>query len=193
MTEQSRRIVDWVAAEVLPHERFVRAKLRSAFADRAEIDDVIQEAYYRLSLLTDVAHITNPRAYLFQTARNVVLEQMRRAKIVRIETLTEIETANIMDEEPSPERITAGRRELARVLALIASLPDRCRTVLELRKIHGLSQREIAQRLGVSEHVVENDAARGLRQILKTLSDDQADEPAKRSLKSDERTVRQRH
>lgn len=191
MTEPSRRIVDWVASEVLPHEGAVRAWLRRAFADRAEIDDVIQEAYCRLSTLTDVAHIDNPRAYLFQSARNIVLEQMRRARIVRIDALTEMDAANIMDDEPSPERIAAGRRELARVKALMDALPDRCRTILQLRKIHGLSQREIALRLGVSENVVENDAARGLRIIVKAMAEG-ATRP-QNQFESKHEPVRKRH
>lgn len=192
MSEQSRRIVEWVAAEVLPHEGAVRAWLRRAFKDRAEIDDVIQEAYCRLSTLADVSHITNARAYLFSTARNIVLEQMRRARVVRLDTLTEIETANIVDEEPSPERITAGRRELARVKALMDALPVRCRTILQLRKIHGLSQREIALRLGVSENVVENDAARGLRMITKALA--QADPTRAKPIEYNQHEpVRERH
>lgn len=192
MTEQSRRIVEWVASDVLPHEGAVRAWLRRAFADRAEIDDVIQEAYCRLSTLTDVVHITNPRAYLFQTARNIVLEQMRRARIVRLDALTEMDAANIVDDEPSPERIAAGRRELARVNALMEALPDRCRTILKLRKIHGLSQREIASRLGVSENVVENDAARGLRLIIKAMAEETPVQASKFELKK-HGNVRKRH
>ncbi|WP_269714822.1 RNA polymerase sigma factor [Caulobacter sp. NIBR2454] len=193
MTDNRRRIVEWVAAEVLPHEAVVRAWLRGAFSDAAEIDDVMQEAYCRLSMLSDVDHITNPRAYLFQTARNVVLEQLRRARIVRIDALTELETANVMDDEPSPERIVAGRGELARVKALIADLPSRCRTIIELRKIDGLSQRDIAQRLGVSENVVENDAKRGLRHILEAMAQDQARPDHRRKPNRNERTAHERY
>ena len=45
----------------------------------------------------------------------------------------------------------------------IQSLPDRCRQVLTLRKIYGLSQKEIAASLGIAEHTVEAQVATGMR------------------------------
>lgn len=171
MDEGRKRIVEWVGAKVLPHESEVRAWLRRSFVSPADRDDILQEAYCRLAALHDVSHILDARSYFFQVVRNVVLEQVRRARIVRIETVAEIDALNIGDDGPSPERVTAGRRELARVMALIAALPERCRRVVELRKIHGVSQREIAERLGISENTVENEATRGLRLVLAALAD----------------------
>lgn len=189
MDRRRAKIIAWVGSEVLPHEAELRGFLRRSLSSAQEADDVIQEAYCRISGLDDVGHIANARAYLFQTARNIVLEQVRRAQIVRIETMTEMDNLSIVLDEPSPERIAAGRRELARVMGLIAALPERCRRVVELRKIEGLSQKEIARRLGVSEHVVENEATRGLRLVLKALTEaDDAAERAAESVTSDERT-----
>jgi RNA polymerase sigma-70 factor (ECF subfamily) len=102
----------------------------------------------------------------------VVLEQVRRARVVSIETVTEIDTLYIDTGEHSPERITAGRRELARVRKLIAALPERCRRIFVMRKIEGLSQKEIAQRMGVTENIVENESVRGLRAILAACAED---------------------
>ena len=45
----------------------------------------------------------------------------------------------------------------------IAHLPDRCREVLTLRKIQGLPQREVAERLGLSESTVEKHVSAGIR------------------------------
>jgi RNA polymerase sigma-70 factor (ECF subfamily) len=67
--------------------------------------------------------------------------------------------------------VVASRRELGRVQQLIEELPERCRQIFTLRRIHGLSQRETAMRLGVSENVVEMQSARGLRLILRALSE----------------------
>src|SRR3546814_6660918 len=89
--------------------------------------------------------------------------RLRRQRIVSIESVTEIESLNIVGDEPSPERVAGGRRELDRVRRLIEGLPDRCRRIFELRKVEGLPQREVAARLGVTEHVVENDVTKGDR------------------------------
>lgn len=180
-------MMDWVGSEVLPHEADVRAWLRRSL-DPGDLEDVIQEAYCRISALDSVDHIRSGRAYLFTTARALVLERLRRAKIVSIETVTEIETLAVHYDEPSPEQVASGRRELARVRRLIAGLPDRCRRIFELRKIEGWSQRAVAEELGVPEYTVENDVARGLRLILKAIAEgERSSERALTDMGRDER------
>lgn len=171
MDDSRRKVVAWVGREILPHEADVRAWLRRSMAPPGEVEDIVQDAYCRLVGMADVSHISNPRAYFFTVARSIVIDRMRRARVVRMETMTEIDSMNVVWDDPSPERITAARRELERVRGLIAGLPTRCRRIFELRKIEGLSQREIAQRLGVTETIVENDVGRGLKLILKALAE----------------------
>lgn len=164
--------VDWVALNILPHEGFVRAWLMRVTRRSAEVDDIIQEAYCQISELGSVAHIRSGRAYFLATARAVMLQRLRRERVVRIETVADIDALRLADDDPSPERVTGARRELERVLGLISTLPPMCRQVIELRRIHGFSQKETARRLRVSESVVENNTIRGLRVILKALAED---------------------
>ena len=173
MIEDRAMIVAWVGREILPHEADVRAWLRRSLVAEGEVEDVIQEAYCRLLSLKTTSHIANPRGYFFTAARAVVIDHLRRSRVVHMETVTEIEALNVVLDEPSPERVAAGRRELERVGRLIAALPERCRRVFELRKIEGLPQREIAHVLGVSETIVENDVVKGLRLILKAQAEGQ--------------------
>lgn len=168
--EKRAKIMAWVGREILPHEADVRAWLRRTL-DPDDLEDVIQETYCQIAGLKDVGHIRSGRAYFFTAARSIVLMRLRRARIVSIESVTEIESMDIVGEEPSPERIAAGRRELDRVRRLIEGLPDRCRRIFELRKIEGVSQREVAERLGVAEHIVENDVTKGLKLILQAIAD----------------------
>jgi RNA polymerase sigma factor (sigma-70 family) len=164
-----RRLIDWIGREILPHEGDLRRWLRRALAPQ-DIEDAVQEIYCRISGLGDVSHIRDGRAYLFTTGRMLLLERIRRARVVSIETIAEIDSVAFAADEPSPEQIAGGRLELERVRRLIASLPDRCRRVFELRKIEGLSQREVAVRMGLPEHSVENDVAKGLRLILQGMA-----------------------
>ncbi len=174
MDEQRRRFVAWVAREIMPHEAGVRAWLRRALVRPEDANDLIQEAYARLAALTSTDQIERPGSYFFQIVRNLHLEEVRRARVVRIETATEIESLPVCSDEPSPERTVAARRELDKVRALIEDLPQRCRRIFELRKIHGLSQREIAKVMGVSESIVENDGAKAMRLILEALREEGA-------------------
>jgi RNA polymerase sigma-70 factor (ECF subfamily) len=170
---QSRReIVAWVGSNIVPHEADLRARLRRMTVPEEEISDIVQDAYLRIAKLDSIGHIRNPRAYFFTTARMTLLERIRRERIVRIDSMTEMEALTLADEDPGPERHVSGRLELARVRALIEALPDRCRQIFELRRIQGVPQREIAARLGLPEHTVEQQATRGLKLILKALAGD---------------------
>jgi RNA polymerase sigma factor (sigma-70 family) len=171
---QSRKdIVAWVGSHILPHEAAVRAWLKRWAGRQQDIDDVIQEAYCRLAELDDVTHIGSGRAYLFQTTRNIVFEQMRRSKVVRIDNVTDMGSLNIVDEAPPMDRVVSGARELQRVTQLIEQLPLKCRRVFILRRVHGVSQRDIARMFGITQNAVEKQAARGLKLIVKALEIDE--------------------
>jgi RNA polymerase sigma-70 factor (ECF subfamily) len=170
MVDARARRAAWVAAHVMPCEPDVRRWLARSRVPAAEIDDLVQYAYCRFAELESVEAIVDARAYFFEIVRRSLRSNVRRQRVVAIETVAEIEALNVYAEDPSPERVVAARRELDEVLRLIGRLPDRCRRVFEMRKIQGLSQREIAGRLGVTETIVENDVVKGLRLISRALS-----------------------
>ena len=169
MVEARARRAAWVAAQVMPHEPAVRRWLARSKVAPAEIDDLVQYAYCRFAELASVEAIADPAAYFFEVVRRALIGAMRRARVVSMETVAEIDALNVYADEPSPERVVAARRELGEVLRLIDRLPDRCRRVFEMRKLQGLSQREIASRLGLTETVVENEVVKGLRLISQAL------------------------
>jgi RNA polymerase sigma-70 factor (ECF subfamily) len=175
MQEERRARVAWLASNILPYEKEVRGWLRRSFRSHADIDDVIQESYCRIwSAKADEA-IAAPRAYFYQTVRSVLIDQQRRARIVSIEAVADVDTLAVPGDELSPERITAGRLEMERLHSVLATLPERARRVLEMRRIWGISQKEIARTLGVSEAIVENDVVRALRHVLKAYEEEDAE------------------
>ena len=177
----------FLTAQVLPHEAGLRRWLLKLGVKPDERDDIVQETYYRLFRMTAIDHIGDARAYFYRTARNVVLEQARRAKVVSIQTVQNIDELGIAAAVASPESETVARLELNRVLGLIAGLPERCRRIFEMRKIDGLSQAETARMMHVSENVVEKETARGLMFILDDLA---RPRPEPRVPKLDDRKVR---
>jgi RNA polymerase sigma-70 factor (ECF subfamily) len=163
------RLIAWVGNSLFPHEGAVRAWLYRVIADRSEVDDIIQEVYCRLWSAENLASITDPRAYFFRTARNIVIDEVRRAKIVRFTALAEVEEGALDTLAFSPERIATARDELRRVVLFIDQLPPRCREIFSLRKIEGLSLQQICVRMGLSRTVVENEVSRGLKRLLKIM------------------------
>ena len=157
-------MVKWVSVFVLPHEAELRGWLRRACREPSEVDDMIQDIYCRLLRLNEVSHITDVRAYLFKVARRLVIDKVRRSTVVKIEAGHNVEAIGVSG-DPSPEQVALARAELKWVLGLIGKLPERCRRVIELRKILGMSQVETAQSLLLTENVVEKETARGLTLI----------------------------
>jgi RNA polymerase sigma factor (sigma-70 family) len=161
----------WIASEVLPHEGEVRGWLRRhAYSlTRADIDDVIQEAYARLWLI-EFDRIANGRSYFYTTIRNLLLEQSRRARIVPMERLGEIEALRIPSEEPGPEREATARQELEQLMVMVEALPSQTQRAFRLQRFHGLSQREIAREMDISEKTVEKHLASALVRILASFT-----------------------
>lgn len=151
----------WLGRHVIPHEPELRSWLRRRPVEGLDIDDIIQEVYARLVALYSVDHVESPRTYAFQVASSVMINHLRRLKVVSIESVASFEHLDVADEGPSPERIVADRDELRRLQNTLAALPARVAEVFRLRRIDGLSQREVASRLGVAESTVEKHMARG--------------------------------
>ncbi|AHE52463.1 hypothetical protein NX02_03545 [Sphingomonas sanxanigenens DSM 19645 = NX02] len=157
--------------EILPHERDLRVWLQRRFVAADDVEDIVQECYCRFAQLPDVSGIGSPRAYLFTMARNLAHRQRRTATVVRIDPLADADEDYLHSDLPSPERVAVARQELGRVQAALATLSDRARRIFLMRRVEGISQKEIAATLGISEMVVENEASRSLRAILKLMTE----------------------
>lgn len=159
----SRERAAWLGCNVFPHEAALRQWLSTRAASaRLEVDDVVQETYAILASIERIDHIRNARTYMFEVAKSVVLQSLRRAKIVTIDVQAHAQVLDIPEDAPTPERVVADRQELSQVSAAIAALPERCREVFTLRKIQGLSQRQVAQSLGIAESTVEKHMVKAL-------------------------------
>ncbi|MFZ0266609.1 RNA polymerase sigma factor [Caulobacter sp.] len=169
MTLATHERAIWLARHALPHEPGLRVWLSRRPLAGLEIDDIVQETYAILAALERVDHIQTPRTYMFEVAKSVVLRDLRRSRIVAFEALAEAEGLEPPSTEPSPETVAADRQELGRIAALIAGLPAKCREAFTLRKVHGLSQREVARRMGVSENTVEKHVGKGISVLMNAL------------------------
>ncbi len=157
--------VIWIRFHVIPHEAEIRRWIQTVYYEKNEIDDIIQDIYFKILKLDSVVHITDPRAYLYQAARNAIAGRLRRNRIVSFRHVQNLDDLGIYDRSPSPERVAAARAELKWVLCLIANLPERCSQVMKLRKIYGLSQAEAATQLAVTENVIEKETIKGVKLI----------------------------
>src|SRR5258706_13755665 len=161
----------WLGRHVLPHEPAPRAWRGRRRLDGLDIDDVIQETYTRLVAAESVSHVHDAKSYTFQVAGSVVIDHLRRMKVVSIASVPDFDYLEVVSDEPSPERQVIDRDELHRLAGMIARLPGRIREVFTLRRVYGLSQREVAEKMGIAESTVEKHMARGFLLMLEQFRD----------------------
>jgi RNA polymerase sigma factor (sigma-70 family) len=155
----------WFATELQPHTAMLRAWLKSQFPAARDVDDVVQEALMKVIAAHAESPVRSPKAYLYVVARNLAIMQLRRQHVRRGDSLEEMDASGIMEEGIDVRHQVARAQELEMLTDAIQSLPTRCRQVLTLRKIYGMSQRETAEELGIAEHTVEIHTATGLEKI----------------------------
>jgi RNA polymerase sigma-70 factor (ECF subfamily) len=136
--------------------------------------------------LENYRRIENPRAYLYQVVRSILLSQVRRAKVVRFDTVAELDSLGVIDSGLDPEQAVLRKDDLQRLKSLIENLPVKIRQVFLLRKIDGLPQKAIATRLNMSERTVEWYSTQGLRLVLAEWA--KTDKDVRRRLRDEERT-----
>lgn len=153
----------WFAEEVLPLEGALTAYLRRVWNNPSDVDDLRQEVYvrvYEAGLQTRPETISH---FVFRVARNLVFDKLRHQRVVTIDLVADLGELNVLSDEVPADRVLSGRQELARLERAMATLPARCREVFVMRKVEGLSQRETATRLGVSQSTVEKQVIKAMR------------------------------
>jgi RNA polymerase sigma factor (sigma-70 family) len=160
---------DWFASEILAHEPLLVGYLLRVWPNRDEVPDLRQEIYVRVFESAQHTRPALPKAFLFATARNLMTDRLRRGRIVFIGTRGDLDELNVLVDELTPERCVTNIEELQRLAKAFDCLPPQCRTVMWLRKVEQLSQKEVAVKLGVQEKAVEKQVARGIRLLTATL------------------------
>ena len=87
---------------------------------------------------------------------------MRDAQREPVQSLADFDLGGVLDEHEDIRETVARLEEFRVLIEAIQSLPKRCRQVMTLRRIYGLSQKEVAAQLGISEHTVEAQSTIGL-------------------------------
>lgn len=162
MSAADRERTRWFLRTILPHEPALRGWLSRAAPVGVDPDDVIQESYTILAELETVDAIRHPRAYLFQVARSVIMRHVRRARIVPIHTVDDLERLEQPENAASPEQYAIDRDELRQLAHAIAAMPLKTREAFILRRVRDMPQREIAARMRISENTVETHISRGV-------------------------------
>jgi len=154
---------EWFAVEILPHEGVLVRYLSRVWPNSADVPDLRQDIYIRVYESARRTLPLSPKAFLFATARNLMTDRVRHSRVIFIDSVQDFDGLNVLIDELSPERRLGAHQELRRLAQAFDSLSEKCRNVMWLRRVEGLSQRETAERLGLQEGAVESQLARGVR------------------------------
>ena len=158
----------WFTREVLSHEEGLTRFLSRRWRDPDELADLRQETYARVFDAAQREKPKMPRAFLFTTARHLITDLIRRGQIVSFVTSGANEHPVLVD-EISPERKITASRELELLNLALYRLSAKCREVVWMRRVQDLPQREVAERLGVSEKMVEKHLQLATRRLVQWM------------------------
>jgi RNA polymerase sigma factor (sigma-70 family) len=159
----------WFKREILPQEAAFLRYLFRVWPKRDEITDLRQEVYARVFESARTSRPQMPRAFLFATARNLMADRVRRARVVSIEAVGDIDELNVLVEDITPEHQAIARQELKRLAWAFDRLPPKCREVIWLRRVQEMSQKEVAKHLRVRETTIEKHVSRAVRLLAQFM------------------------
>lgn len=124
--------------------------------------DAAQDIFLRLLVKPPMAPIHSPRGFLLRTARNFAIDLLRAGNSRPVLVPIEDHEDTLLDPVSDPARIVEARQRLHALASGIETLPPKCRNVFFLHRFEGLTQDEIAGRVGISAKMVEKHLARAM-------------------------------
>jgi RNA polymerase sigma factor (sigma-70 family) len=136
----------WFIHEVLPMEAALTQYLHHNWRNPNDIEDLLQDIYVRVCEAAIRQCPDSTKSFVFTTARNLLIDRMRREQVIPIEAVLDLDSLGIAVDEPGPDRNVIAREELRRLQAALGRLSPRCREVVVLRRIEGMQRRAITAR-----------------------------------------------
>lgn len=153
------------------NERGIKRLLSRFFTRAEDVDDIAQETFLRAFAAEADQDVRAPRAFLYRIARNLALNEKARLASTTTDYMEDSSHPDVLgsSDQVTGEDQVYSRQKMAIFAEAVSSLPAQCRHVFLLRKVHGLSQNEVAVRLGISPSTVEKHVASGLLRTAEYL------------------------
>lgn len=141
----------------LRNEAAIRRYLTRYRLSAPVLEDLVQETFLRGFAAELKGEIKEPKAYLFQIAKSLVLEIIRRNGRSPTQALEDCGGPELLldEDQAAADEWLEGRRKLALFVRAVAELPPQCRKAFLMRRIEGLQYKQIANRMNISVSAVE--------------------------------------
>jgi len=155
--------ISGVSSAFVENIDFLKNFLKRFLSREEDIEDVSQEAYLKAYNIEQKSDIDNPKAYLFRVAKNVALNELNR-KSRQMTVYIEDRLASIpVDGKDTLEDELEAEQSVMLYYKAADALPQKCRRVFLLRKVNGMSHKEISEHLGIGISAVEKHLRNGTR------------------------------
>jgi RNA polymerase sigma factor (sigma-70 family) len=156
----------WFVREVLPLEPLLTSFLQHNWRNNDEVSDIRQDVYERVCEAAYRQIPDNAKQFVFRTARNLLIDRVRRVNVVPIEAVADLDALDVAMDAPEPDRTAIARDELRRLQAALDRLPARAREAFVLGRIEGLSGQQIAERMGIAKNTVSIHLDKAIRLLV---------------------------
>ena len=163
---------------------FLKRFLARFLSDRQDIEDVTQEAYLRAYVAEQKKDIEQPKAFLFRIARNLALTQLTRKSRQITDYIEDSGDSTVIESGATVDGEVEAQQSFGLYCEAVAALPEKCRQVFLLRKVHGLPHKEIAERMSMSVSSVEKYLRRGVLETQAFICDREGLEPRRKATKA---------
>src|SRR5688572_11374300 len=151
-----------VTAAFLECSSFLKKFLAGFLRAQQDIEDVAQEAYLRAYMAEQRESIEQPKAFLFRVAKNLALTRLTRKSRQITDYIEDAGDSVVMETAAASDEELEAQQCFGMYCEAVAALPEKCRQVFLLRKVHGLGHKEIAERMGLSVSSVEKYLREGI-------------------------------
>ena len=163
-----------VSTAFIKHETFLKKFLGRFLHRPQDVDDAAQEAFLKAFAAEKKQEVRSPKSFLFQIAKNVALQELTKKSKMITDYIEDLSDSAISWEGRTLEDTLSAEQRYGIFCQAAATLPPQCRRAFLLRKVYGLTQKEIAHKLGISISTVEKHHTTGLKrcsEMMRKLGD----------------------
>ncbi len=151
-----------VAQSYLSHKPSLMRFIGRFVRHPQDVEDIVHETFLRTYASEINTQIHSPKAFLYRTARNLALKHLARASYRLTDYLEDFESSEVLTEGESTENRAEIQEQFTVFCQAVRLLPVQCRRAFILRKVYGLTYKEIAGHLEISVNTVEKHLATGI-------------------------------
>ncbi len=189
--EEAEKTPESILNVFIRYKSALKFFISSYLINSQDVDDVCQETFLRTYKSSLENNVKTPKSFMFKVAKNLIFSDFRRSSTQLNEYVEDIDLVDSKLELDDLESNTLAQEKLGVMCEAIAGLPNKCRQVVVMRKVYGMTTKDIAKRMNISTITVSNYITRGMcayndarEKYINEHSDESSAKPNNTSVKS---------